>query len=180
MEPKETDQNKPSSTQTKINPDEKGIFIAGSDEPILTANLYLKKGLILLSLFVFPPFGWYIIGKDTRFHKWFEIMFFAYGVVTLLLFLPLSFFSLPNLAAIYRQLHLGFPVYHFIFMPLLDLLAVGCVALGWFLRKKRKAERFNHSLILLSQLYAFVFYVVLIITILTFGFAIVHIIPKLE
>ena len=165
---------------TQINPDEKGIFLPGSDDPIMTANLYLKKGLILLALFIFPPVGWFVIGKDTRFQKWFEIMFFSYGIVTLLIFLPISIISLPNLFTIYTQLHLNFPLYHFIFMPLLDLLAIGCIGLGWYLRKKRKFGSLPISLIRLSQLFAFVFYILLLTTLITFGFAIAHIIPKLE
>lgn len=177
------DKNKPdknSKSSTPISPDEKGIFLPGSDEPIMTANLYLKKGLVLLSLLIFPPVGWYIMGQDTRFQKWFEIMFFAYGIISLVIFLPMSFLTLPNLASIYHQLHLEFSFYYFVLMPLLDLLAIACVILGWYLRKKRKVNALPQSLIHLSQLFAVIFYIVLITTLITFGFAIIHVIPKLE
>lgn len=159
---------------------QKKIFMQNDNEP-LTSSLYIKKSVVLLFILFIPPVGWYMIGKDHRFVKWFPLICWLYGGITLFIFLPITVISLPNIYSIYQQVHLPFPLYLFALVGLLDIFSIGEITYGFFIRKKLKNDQLTPSLMKITQVVFFaLFYFLVFASVIALCVTVFQLIPKLR
>ena len=69
-----------------------------------TTNLSkLPRWLVLIISFVVPPFGWYLIWKEKRYHLLFPIILWFYSGFMFLLFCIIEFVVTPKMYTLYQE-----------------------------------------------------------------------------
>ena len=59
--------------------------------------------LVILLILVFPPAAWYLLWRDTTYHRWFTYLLLVYGILTVAFSGVLIFVVMPKLSQLYSQ-----------------------------------------------------------------------------
>lgn len=98
-----------------------------------------SRWIIVLLLIFFPPLAWYFMWKEARYHRWFPVILWLYGFLSIVLFSLIVFLIYPQLNKLYESLEIE---RENAWLPYAAYAAIGLSAceliFGVFLHKKSR------------------------------------------
>jgi hypothetical protein len=91
---------------------------------------------VAAALLVFPPLGFFLMYRDSYYHKHFPTLLYLGALTPFLLYLLQFFFVVPQLTAVYRSLGTPVPADSYTVLILLSLVSLLQIPLGITLTKK--------------------------------------------
>ncbi|MEN9407893.1 MAG: hypothetical protein RLZZ455_1109 [Candidatus Parcubacteria bacterium] len=62
--------------------------------------------IIILLLVFFPPLAWYFMWKEARYHRWFPVLLWLYGIISITLFAIITIFVYPQINKLFESLNI--------------------------------------------------------------------------